>query len=211
VVYISAKTPFLSAVKRVERLLALANKRLVQSATTLARQNRKQNSKRGHGARDEDEILAIAEEAEQQRRNNTKNGGVGEEVLLKGTGKAVQKVLELGLWFQQREDQYVVKLTTGSVGAIDDIEVQDDEDQTFQQEGDNDDGDGRVTLGAEEEDRDMEHSTPGPAVDVSTSNAPEPGKTFSPTKGTSKKDQAAVVPESRIRYTSCLEVSVRRR
>jgi ribonuclease P/MRP protein subunit POP7 len=177
----------------------------------LAKQNQKQISKRGRGARDGDEILAIAEEAEQQRRNNTKNDGHGEEVLLKGTGKAVQKVLELGLWFQQRKDQYVVRLNTGSVGAIDDIEVQNDEDPNLRQEGDNDGGDGGVTLGAEEEDHDMRDSAPGAAVDVSTSNVSEPGNTSLPTKGTSKKGQAAAVPESRIRYTSCLEVSVRRR
>jgi hypothetical protein len=177
----------------------------------LAKQNQKQNSKRSRGARDEDEILAIAEEAENQRRDNTKNGDHGEEVLLKGTGKAVQKVLELGLWFQLREDQYVVKLKTGSVGAIDDIEAQDDEVSDSHQESDNDDGDGAVTLGAEEGHHDMEDSAPEPAVDVSTSTASEPGRTPLPTKRASKKGQAAAVPESRIRYTSCLGVSVRRR
>ena len=43
-----------------------------------------------------------------------------EEVLLKATGKAIEKVLGLALFFQGQDD-LMVKLRTGSVGAVDDI------------------------------------------------------------------------------------------
>nr|OQO20582.1 hypothetical protein B0A51_10029 [Rachicladosporium sp. CCFEE 5018] len=124
-VYVSAKTPFLSAVKRVEKLLKLADKRTVQSATTIAKQREQSRKrKRSFGEYDGDEIAGIAAVAEDQR----KSGEGREEVVIKGTGKAVQKVLELGLWFQQRELEYRVRLRTGSVGAIDDVEVAEPED-----------------------------------------------------------------------------------
>ncbi|OQN96561.1 hypothetical protein B0A48_16991 [Cryoendolithus antarcticus] len=124
-VYVSAKTPFLSAVKRVEKLLKLADKRTVQSATTIAKQREQSRKrKRSFGEYDGDEIAGIAAVAEEQR----KSGEDREEVVIKGTGKAVQKVLELGSWFQQRELEYRVRLRTGSVGAIDDVEVAEPED-----------------------------------------------------------------------------------
>jgi len=48
--------------------------------------------------------------------------GRKEEVLLKGTGKAIQKVLQVALYFQEQED-CMVRIRTGSVGAVDDIET----------------------------------------------------------------------------------------
>ena len=43
-----------------------------------------------------------------------------EEILLKATGKAIEKVLGLALFFQGQDD-LIVRLRTGSVGAVDDI------------------------------------------------------------------------------------------
>lgn len=43
-----------------------------------------------------------------------------EEVLLKATGKAIEKLLGLVLYFQEQED-VKVSVRTGSVGAVDDI------------------------------------------------------------------------------------------
>jgi ribonuclease P/MRP protein subunit POP7 len=48
----------------------------------------------------------------------------GEEVILKGTGKAIQKVLALAAWFQDEAQSDLgvkVVLRTSSVGAIDDV------------------------------------------------------------------------------------------
>ena len=47
--------------------------------------------------------------------------------MLKGTGKAVEKVLALGLFFQGQRDCRI-RVGTGSVGAVDDVVVGDEED-----------------------------------------------------------------------------------
>ena len=72
-----------------------------------------------------------------------KKDGAQEEVILKGTGKAIQKVLALAAWFQdEAQDQLGVKvvLRTSSVGAIDDI-VHMDSDDKIERKEENADGD----------------------------------------------------------------------
>lgn len=46
-------------------------------------------------------------------------------MVLKGTNRAIEKVLGLGLYFQ-KQDNCMVRLRTGSVGVVDDI-VQEEE------------------------------------------------------------------------------------
>ncbi|SMR61823.1 unnamed protein product [Zymoseptoria tritici ST99CH_1A5] len=132
VVYVASRTPFLSAVARCEKLLRQADKRLVQSATTKAKN---ETWRRGRGGGDE--IAAIAGQVESIKRKRRRGGGVGldeaedgagsEEVVIKGTGKAIQKVLELGCWFQQRGEVYDVKIRTGTAKAVDGIEYNEPE------------------------------------------------------------------------------------
>lgn len=72
-----------------------------------------------------------------------KKDGAQEEVILKGTGKAIQKVLALAAWFQdEAQNQLGVKvvLRTSSVGAIDDV-VHMDRDDKVEQKEENADGD----------------------------------------------------------------------
>lgn len=49
--------------------------------------------------------------------------GVGEEVILKATGKAVERLMGVAAWFQGEEGggKYRVVVRTGSVGAVDDV------------------------------------------------------------------------------------------
>ena len=47
-----------------------------------------------------------------------------EEVILKGTNRAIEKVLELAIYFQGQDD-CTVRIKTGSVGVVDDIVVSD--------------------------------------------------------------------------------------
>ncbi len=104
VIYISAKTPFISAVKRVRKLLDLIDKRTVGKVDL------------GDG-RDERETLRALGEVGQA------SGKEPEEVILKATNRAIEKALGLGLFFQGQEDVRV-RLRTGSVGAVDDIVVE---------------------------------------------------------------------------------------
>jgi ribonuclease P/MRP protein subunit POP7 len=227
VVYINAKTPFLSAVKRAEKLLHLADKRLVQSATTITKQGKTQSygkRKRGAAGAEEDEILDIAETVEKLKRRKTDGKAMEnegeiesgtEEVMLKATGKAIQKCLELGLWFQQREE-YRVRLETRSVAAIDDISVDKDEVATVSEAPGEivavDDGAMQVdddTAAGADEDRGAEKdngllqtSNDRDGKDKQRKKTKEPPGVETQVKG------HIDVPESRIRYASSLEVFV---
>ncbi|KAK0367044.1 hypothetical protein LTR91_013905 [Friedmanniomyces endolithicus] len=226
VVYVSARTPFISAVKRVEKLLHLSDKRLVQSATTLAKHKGQQNRKRKRSADGTDEVMEIAREVEKQKSKKRKAGGAGyggeeddidgvaEEVLIKGTGKAISKVMEMGLWFQQRPE-YSVILRTGSVAAIDDIEI-----------GDDVEGDGEAKRDTTMVDVPQVTTTAGDRVgDTVTINnaAPDAGDSLlvpasEQPKGDAGTETVALAPtasrdaepilETRIRYMSMLEVAV---
>ena len=78
----------------------------------------------------------------------SRNAGRGEEVLIKGTGKAIQKVLQLAIWWQGQEGVKVV-IRTGSVGAVDDVVLREGKGGDGDGDGDGDvDG---VEGGAEDE------------------------------------------------------------
>ncbi|KAK1055443.1 Sorting nexin-3 [Friedmanniomyces endolithicus] len=226
VVYVSARTPFISAVKRVEKLLHLSDRRLIQSATTLAKHKGQQNRKRKRSIDGTDEVMEIAREVEKQKSKKRKaggasygggddeNDGVAEEVLIKGTGKAISKVMEMGLWFQQRPE-YSVILRTGSVAAIDDIEI-----------GDDVEGDGEAKRDTTMVDVPQVTTTAGDRVgDTVTINdaAPDAGDSLlvpasEQPKGDAGTETVALaptasrdaepIPETRIRYMSMLEVAV---
>ncbi|KAJ5523113.1 hypothetical protein N7513_012657 [Penicillium frequentans] len=104
IVYVSTGTPFMSAVKRVQKLLRHAEKR----ATA--------NIDLGDTRKTEQQKLAELTKAADKR----------EEVFLKATGRAIEKALKVGKWFEEKETEYVVRVTTGSVLAVDDI-VEDEE------------------------------------------------------------------------------------
>ncbi|KAH9841292.1 Rpp20 subunit of nuclear RNase MRP and P [Teratosphaeria destructans] len=203
VVYVSARTPFLSAVKRVEKLLALNDKRLVQAATTLAKT--KESRKRKRRAGDGDEIHDIADEVERlkgTKRRKVQVGGEGrglvaggadggedleavaaEAVVIKGTGKAVSRVLEMALWFQQREDKFKISLKTGSVGAVDDVQMPDHDTTARDARGREDGEDMELDGGVAECDQAAVHDT-----------------------GQDGGEDNQAVPQTRIRHVSVLEV-----
>lgn len=89
--------------------------------------------------------MGIAREVEKKKQ---KGSDAEEEVVLKGTGKAISKVMELGLWFQQREDEYRVRLKTGSVGAVEDVQYEEEGEKTAQYEAE---GEKDASAGAPEE------------------------------------------------------------
>ncbi|KAK5164236.1 uncharacterized protein LTR77_009930 [Saxophila tyrrhenica] len=224
VIYVSSRTKFIPVVKRVEKLLALAEKRAMQSATTLIKQ-RKGRGQRSFGGRGrgEDELLEIAQAVEAGRADQEKlRGGKakgeagGEEVVLKGTGKAVQKVLEFGLWFQQRGERFSVELRTGSVAAIDDVEVPEEVEDSADV-ADAMEKDEPLEVG---EDRAMEDD--GEEAGVSTGamdvdDVPsKPASKKAPDRpaedsGIAAKNEIEPIPETRVRYTSSLEVHIRRK
>lgn len=209
----------MSAVKRVEKLLHLSDKRLVQSATTLAKQKQQTGFKRKRSSNaiggNEDEILGIAREAARQKAEQGGDGEAREEVVLKGTGKAIQEVMELGLWFQQREE-YDVRLKTGTVGAVDDIELEETNMQTEGMDGVQMEG-GAVDESA---DTDAQAADPAPgakqqdATELSrqekaaVDKAADADQAMKPQDSVDAVTKVDEVLETRIRYTSVLEVYV---
>lgn len=103
VIYISAKTPFISAVKRVQKLLTLIEKRSSGKVDLI---NGKGNDKQKLKALDESTVI--------------RKGEKPEEVLLKATNMAIDKALNLALFFQGQDDTRV-RLRTGTISVVDDI------------------------------------------------------------------------------------------
>ena len=73
-------------------------------------------------------LLEIGDDREKVRRTGKGRDGGGEEVLVKATGKAIEKALQVALHFQGQDD-CIVKLRTGSVGAVDDVIAKEDEEE----------------------------------------------------------------------------------
>ncbi|KAH8423320.1 ribonuclease P subunit p20 family protein [Aspergillus melleus] len=105
-VYVSTKSPFMSAVKRVQKLLRQAEKRATASVEL-------SNSK----VRDRQRLAQVARAGEQVCQ---------EEVFVKATGRAMEKALSVGRWFEERGEEYTVRVKTGSVLVVDDV-VEDEE------------------------------------------------------------------------------------
>jgi ribonuclease P/MRP protein subunit POP7 len=88
--------------------------------------------------------------------------------------------MEIGSWFLQREKEFVVRIRTGSVGAVDDVEVP---------EGEAEDGEDKMD------------------VDQAEAGA-ESGKAATNGDDTGEEKEAEAVSGARVRYLSVLEVAV---
>ena len=107
----------MSAVKRVRNLLSLAEKRL------LGRISLEPKASDLH-------LLAVLK-AEQERKDR----GEHEAVTVKGMGKAIEKVLQMALYFQGQAD-CAVQIRTTSLSVVDDI-VEKEGDQNYAPESSN--------------------------------------------------------------------------
>lgn len=119
VVYVSSKTPFMSAVKRVKKLLFHVEKRATKDVSMI-----RNGDRRG--------MQRIAEASEKVAKDK-------EEVLVKASGRAIPKALNVGEWFSNKEKDMLCKVEVrgGSVSVVDDIvEVEAEEDENAE----NDDG-----------------------------------------------------------------------
>ncbi|KAI0384295.1 Rpp20 subunit of nuclear RNase MRP and P-domain-containing protein [Hypomontagnella monticulosa] len=126
-IYITAKTPFRSVTARVRKQL---DKNLRAASTSnKAFTNRLAGNKT---ASLDDRVRAIQRHSSSASKINGGGSGLGigledaGEVVVLGTGRAIQKVVEVALFFQKQAD-CIVQLRTGSVGAIDDIVQEGDE------------------------------------------------------------------------------------
>ncbi|OJJ51370.1 hypothetical protein ASPZODRAFT_138471 [Penicilliopsis zonata CBS 506.65] len=101
IVYVSSNSPFMSVVKRVQKLLRQAEKRATSSIGLT-------DSK----VSEKEKLARLARGQEQLAR---------EEIFVKATGRAVEKALGVGKWFEEKTAEYTVRYETGSVLVVDDI------------------------------------------------------------------------------------------
>ncbi|KAI5287958.1 hypothetical protein KEM54_005589 [Ascosphaera aggregata] len=104
IVYVSSRTPFMSAVKRVQKLLRRAETRATAKVDL------------GRGVGETQKIKQLVAATEDL---------AGECVYIKATGRAIEKVVNIGEWFQER-NEYTVNTKTGTVMVVDDIIENDD-------------------------------------------------------------------------------------
>lgn len=113
----------MSAIKRIRKHISQIQKRRSQSVAAVS-------SKRGsvplHKAKGDRILAAAIESLDRQDAAALANGGGKEEVLVKGTGKAIEKVLAIAGWLQDRatEEGVRIRLQTGSWWAVDDVELE---------------------------------------------------------------------------------------
>lgn len=107
IVYISASSSFIATVKRVQKLLSYVEDRAA-GPLSIAGGDKKllRDIEAGIKGKGKD--------------GDTKSKAREEEVVMKATGKAIEKLLRLAIWWQG-QDGVVVRIRTGSVGAVDDV------------------------------------------------------------------------------------------
>lgn len=177
VVYVSTKTPFMSAVKRVQKLLRQAEKRAMASLDL--------SSKR----KTEKEKLAQLAQGHDQLRK----GKGEEEVFIKATGRAMDKALSVGKWFEARETEYVVRVKTGSVIVVDDV-VEDEE--------------ARQKVVAEGEKVQQQESKDEESIPELSSSAKSISKSAAKKRKRAANAEADELPESRTRWVNVVEIAV---
>jgi len=208
VVYVGTRTPFISALKRVRSLLGHVDKRGVQAALTVSGRGRGRGRGRGGiglgngGGRGGGQANG---------RGFAQNEAEREAVVVKATGKAVEKAMGLAV-AMMAEKGWRVRVKTGSVAAIDDVVVGDVEEEGVEEE-DQKQGDELVAelneastmvtedeagIGAEIDRMDVDMEADGrPERTKSTQDQEEP-----------EVESEEELPETRIRYTGMLEIEV---
>ncbi|WEW60523.1 AlbA family DNA/RNA-binding protein [Emydomyces testavorans] len=187
IVYVSTKTPFMSAVKRVQKLLREVEKRAVAKVDL---HDRKVSEK---------EKVAQLKESTQALQK--------EEVFIKATGRAIQKAMDIGKWFNEKEG-YNIKVKTGTVLVVDDI-IEDDglkEKESRKREK-------REQPKAQTEDNDKREVDPlaqhaqimSEASAASTTPKAKPQKNKNKRKLLIEEDE---LPESRTRWVNMVEIAV---
>ncbi|KAJ9210956.1 hypothetical protein DTO166G4_7453 [Paecilomyces variotii] len=184
VIYVGTNTPFMSVVKRVQKMLRHAEKRATAGVDL------------GNNKISEKEKLARLAKGQETLRK--------EEVFIKATGRAIERALSVGRWFEEKEEEYEVRVKTGTVLVVDDI-VEDEEAKRKEMEkekiGEESGGDGKKDGTAIGED----------ATRPAESEAAAPSK--QPSKKRKRRAKAAVsgdveLPESRTRWVNMVEIAI---
>lgn len=207
----------MSAVKRIQKLLLQAEKRATSSARVDLT-----NSKLS----EKEKLARVARGDEELRRRS-------EEVSVKATGRAIERALSVGRWFEGRSEEYAVRVSTGCVLVVDDV-VEDEEEKRrlqlllLQEEGERQrqqqqqqqQGKGKENNGDEEENVSVPAPMQQPPAMDSTEPEPRPEQSTSSStsskaagKGKKRKRTTTIptdveLPETRTRWVNMVEVAV---
>ncbi|KAK5091573.1 hypothetical protein LTR05_001758 [Lithohypha guttulata] len=225
VVYISRKTPVMSAVKRVKKFLREIEKRAMQSQGV---DNVLGNGGRASRGEDRELHRRLDDVSEKLRRD-------AEEVLVKASGRAMEQALRIAEWFRNREEEISTKVDvrTGSVSVVDDIVEKDENEDTEAEAADNTDDEESPEVAAAmtvldggdttmELLRNLENDVTGSAQDQNKnlartddqpSNNPGQSSTSEKPKSRRRKRKRAQygpddVPEARLRWVKTVEVAI---
>lgn len=105
----------MSAAKRVQKLLRHAEKRATAGVDL-----------GNHKISEKEKLARLAKGQEALKK---------EEVFIKATGRAIERALSVGKWFEEKEQEYAVRVKTGTVLVVDDI-VEDEEAKSKEMEKD---------------------------------------------------------------------------
>ncbi|KAJ9302943.1 hypothetical protein DTO271G3_317 [Paecilomyces variotii] len=186
VIYVGTNSPFMSVVKRVQKILRHAEKRATAGVNL------------GNNKISEKEKLARLAKGQENLRK--------EEVFIKATGRAIERALSVGRWFEEKEEEYEVRVKTGTVLVVDDI-VEDEEAKRREMEKKEKTG---------EESGDDKKKEDGTAISEDATR-PADSEAAAPSKQPSKKRKrrakAAVsgdveLPESRTRWVNMVEIAI---
>lgn len=119
-----------------------------------------------------------------------------EEVFVKATGRAMEKALAVGRWFETREAEYVTRVKTGCVLVVDDV-VEDEEMRR------------RVIAEGEEvgEVEELKEQQQQGQNAEATSAAPV-SKSASKKRKRAANAESEELPESRTRWVNVVEIAV---
>lgn len=171
----------MSAVKRVQKLLRQAEKRATANIS-LEDTRTTERQKLAH-------LAQVSE--------------LREEVFVKATGRAIEKALNVGKWFEEKETEYAVRVSTGSVLVVDDV-VEDEEKKQReiqkQQRLENRKQDGSEGSNSEQQNA---RTDSGPSQEPTADNATKKKKRKNPPLADDGE-----LPESRTRWIKTVEVAV---
>ncbi|KAL1865625.1 hypothetical protein Plec18167_009346 [Paecilomyces lecythidis] len=175
IVYVGTKTPFMSAAKRVQKLLRHAEKRATAGVDL-----------GNHKISEKEKLARLAKGQEALKK---------EEVFIKATGRAIERALSVGKWFEEKEEEYAVSVKTGTVLVVDDI-VEDEEAESKEMEKDGSTGENATRL------------TESKAATTTATAASE-----QPLKKRKRRAKAAApadaeLPESRTRWVNMVEIAI---
>lgn len=171
----------MSAIKRVQKLLRQAEKRAMASLDL--------------GSKKKTEKQKLAQLA--AGHDALRKGKGEEEVFVKATGRAMEKALAVGRWFETREAEYVTRVKTGCVLVVDDV-VEDEEMRR------------RVIAEGEEvgEEEELKEQQQQQGQNAEATSAAPVSKSAARKRKRAANAESEELPESRTRWVNVVEIAV---